>query len=67
MDDRKQIIEHLKKIEQDNAVDFLLNLSRHVIKKTAQDIYNYLKQSGVLNVAPDTIKMFFKENYGVED
>ena len=67
MDDRKQIIELLKKIEQDNAVDFLQNLSSRVIKKAAQDIYNYLKQSGVLNVAPDTIKMFFKENYGVEE
>ena len=67
MDERKQIIELLKKIGQDAAVDFLINLSSHVIKKTAQDIYNYLKQSGVLNVAPDTIKMFFKENYGVEE
>lgn len=67
MDDRKQVIELLKKIEQDARVDFLINLSSRLIKKTAQDIYNYLKQSGVLNVAPDTIKMFFKENYGVED
>ena len=67
MDDKKQIIEHLKKIGQDAAVDLLLNLSSCLIKKTAQDIYNYLKQSGVLNVSPDTIKMFFKENYGVEE
>lgn len=67
MDVRKQIIELLKKIEKDAAVDFLIELSSGLIKRTAQDIYNYLKQSKVLNVAPDTIKMFFKENYGVEE
>lgn len=35
-------------------------------KETAKEIFDYIYKSGVINVAPDTIKMFFKEKYGVE-
>lgn len=34
-------------------------------KETAREIFEYIVKSGVINVAPDTIKMFFKEQYGV--
>lgn len=35
-------------------------------KETAKEILSYLIESGVVNTAPETIKMYFKENYGVE-
>lgn len=37
-----------------------------VRKETAQEILNYLVKSTVIRTAPDTIKMFFRVNYGVE-
>lgn len=39
--------------------------AEEVRKETAREIFEYIVQSGVINVAPDTIKMFFKERYGV--
>lgn len=35
-------------------------------KETAKEIFDYINQSGVINVAPDTIKMYFKEHFGIE-
>lgn len=35
-------------------------------KETAKEILKYLIESGVINTAPQTIRMYFKENYGVE-
>ncbi len=56
--------------------DFFINLKKaaqteieKLIEKTkietAKEIYDYIYKSGVINVAPDTIKMYFKR-YGVE-
>ena len=39
--------------------------AEEVRKETAREIFEYIVKSGVINVAPDTIKMFFKERYGV--
>jgi hypothetical protein len=39
--------------------------AEEVQKETAREIFEYIVKSGVINVAPDTIKMFFKEQYGV--
>lgn len=39
--------------------------AEEVRKETAREIFEYIVKSGVINVAPDTIKMFFKEQYGV--
>ena len=39
--------------------------AEEVQKETAREIFEYIVKSGVINVAPDTIKMFFKERYGV--
>lgn len=36
------------------------------IDKAVKEIYSYLNDSGVIKVAPDTIKLYFKERYGVE-
>lgn len=38
---------------------------KEAVKEMAREIFEYIVQSGVINVAPDTIKMFFKERYGV--
>lgn len=38
---------------------------KEAVKETAREIFEYIVKSGVINVAPDTIKMFFKERYGV--
>ena len=38
---------------------------KETVKETAREIFEYIVKSGVINVAPDTIKMFFKERYGV--
>lgn len=40
--------------------------AEEVRKETAREIFEYIVKSGVINVAPDTIKMFFKERYGCE-
>lgn len=39
--------------------------AEEVRKETAREIFEYIVKNGVINVAPDTIKMFFKEQYGV--
>lgn len=39
--------------------------AEEVRKETAREIFEYIVKSGVINVAPDTIKIFFKERYGV--
>ena len=39
--------------------------AEEVRKETAREIFEYIVKSGVINVAPDTIKIFFKEQYGV--
>lgn len=39
--------------------------AEEVRKETARKIFEYIVKSSVINVAPDTIKMFFKERYGV--
>lgn len=56
-----------------NAYDHLQADYKRVVKEkvqirkqTAKEIYDYIYQSGVINVASDTIKMYFKERYGVE-
>lgn len=37
-----------------------------VSKETAGKILKWLIDTGVINTAPDTIKMYFKEHFGVE-
>lgn len=35
-------------------------------KETAEKILKWLVETGVINTAPDTTKMYFKEEFGVE-
>lgn len=56
-----------KRIEELEAENNTLSkTAKRIEKKTAREIFEYIAKSGVINVAPDTIKMFFKERYGVE-
>lgn len=36
-------------------------------KETAKEILTYIIESGIINTAPQTIRMYFKENYEVEE
>lgn len=51
------------KKELDEIVDFHKNKTR---KEMAKEILKWLVDTGVINTAPDTIKMYFKERFGVE-
>ena len=56
-----------KRIEELEAENNTLSkTAKRIEKETAREIFEYIAKSGVINVAPDTIKMFFKERYGVE-
>jgi hypothetical protein len=35
-------------------------------KETAREILKWLVDTGMINIAPDTTKMYFKEQFGVE-
>lgn len=35
-------------------------------QETAKEVLKWLVDTGVINTAPDTIKMYFKERFGVE-
>ena len=50
-------------VKENKVVKELKTQSR---KETAREILGYLVESGVINTAPETIKMYFKENYEVE-
>lgn len=55
-----------KRIEELEAENNTLSkTAKRIEKETAREIFEYIAKSGVINVAPDTIKMFFKERYGV--
>lgn len=54
----------LKNVIENN--EELIEECEQAVKDTAKEIYSYLNESGVMKVAPDTIKLFFKERYGVE-
>lgn len=53
-----------KELSEEN--NSLKETAKEIEKETAREIFEYIAKSGVINVAPDTIKMFFKERYGVE-
>ena len=61
----------VKKLKTD-FVDLLnqeireLQIAQQARKETAKEILGYLIESGVINTAPETIKMYFKENYEVD-
>lgn len=50
----------------EQVINFGYRKADEVRKETAREILNYLVKSTVIRTAPDTIKMFFKDNYGVE-
>ena len=50
----------------EQVINFGYRKADEVRKETAQEILNYLVKSTVIRTAPDTIKMFFRVNYGVE-
>lgn len=58
--------EEYKSINLDRAVDMLREIQNQAHKETAEKILKWLVDTGVINTAPDTIKMYFKEHFGVE-
>lgn len=43
-----------------------LVISNNASKETATEILKWLVNTGVINTAPNTTKMYFKEHFGVE-
>ena len=72
---KEELIEHIRILEHnwasaenqiDNQVKNFEKLLKQARNETAKEIYDYLQQTGVIKVAPDTIRMYFKEEFGVE-
>ena len=61
-----QLVNKLTRYKNKKAWAVTKEVCEEYRKETAKEIIQWLIDTGVINTAPDTIKMYFKEHFGVE-